>query len=69
MKYAEMDCARMQQLFSPYIDGRVSGAEMHAVTRHIEKCARCEWEYAAMQRTQQLLSGFRSKESARGPGF
>jgi hypothetical protein len=63
MKYAEMDCARMQQLFSPYIDGRVSGAEMHAVTRHIEKCARCEWEYAAMQRTQQLLSGLGPKKA------
>jgi hypothetical protein len=63
MKYAEMDCARMQQLFSPYIDGRVSGAEMHAVTRHIEKCARCEWEYAAMQRTQQLLSGLGPKRA------
>src|ERR1700679_851981 len=63
MKYAEMDCARMQQLFSPYIDGRVSGAEMHAVTRHIEKCARCEWEYAAMQRTQQLLSGLGPKQA------
>jgi hypothetical protein len=53
----------MQQLFSPYIDGRVSGAEMHAVTRHIEKCARCEWEYAAMQRTQQLLSGLGPKKA------
>ena len=63
MKYVEMDCARMQQLFSPYIDGRVSGAEMHAVTRHIEKCARCEWEYAAMQRTQQLLSGLGPKKA------
>jgi hypothetical protein len=63
MKYAEMDCARMQQLFSPYIDGRASGAEMHAVTRHIEKCARCEWEYAAMQRTQQLLSGLGPKKA------
>jgi len=63
MKYVEMDCARMQQLFSPYIDGRVTGAEMHAVTRHIEKCARCEWEYAAMQRAQQLLSGLGPKKA------
>jgi hypothetical protein len=53
----------MQQLFSPYIDGRVTGAEMHAVTRHIEKCARCEWEYAAMQRAQQLLSGLGPKKA------
>lgn len=63
MKYAEMDCKRIKQLFSPYIDGRVSGAEMHALTRHIEECSNCQWEYAAMQRTQQLLSGLGPKKA------
>ena len=30
-----MNCAEIKKLFSPYLDGRVSGAEMRAVTRHV----------------------------------
>lgn len=63
MKYAEMNCAEVKQLFSPYLDGRVSGAEMRALTRHVEHCADCEWEYAALQRTQQLLSSLGPKKA------
>lgn len=29
---------------------------MRAITRHVEQCVRCAREYAAMQRTQQLLA-------------
>src|SRR5580698_9364369 len=63
MKHAEMNCAEIKQLFSPYIDGRVSGSEMRALTRHMEQCAICEREYAAMQRTQQLLASLGRKKA------
>ncbi len=36
MKCDEMNCAEIKQLFSPYLDGRVSGSEMRALTRHVE---------------------------------
>lgn len=58
-----MNCARMRKLFSPYLDGRVSGSEMHALTRHVEQCAECGREFAAMQRTQQLLSHLGTKKA------
>ena len=51
-----MTCTEIKKLFSPYLDGRVSGSEMHALTRHVEECARCAREYAATERTQQLLA-------------
>src|SRR5258708_37570006 len=51
-----MNGAETKKLFSPYLDGRVSGSEMRALTRHVEQCTGCEREYAAMQRTQQLLA-------------
>jgi hypothetical protein len=57
-----MKCHEIRNLFSPYLDGRVSGSEMRALTRHVEQCAGCEREFAAMQRTQQLLSGLGSKK-------
>lgn len=62
-KYAGTNCARTRELFSPYLDGRVSGAEMHAVTHHLEQCAACEREFAAMQRTQQLLASLGPKKA------
>jgi len=56
-------CTEIRKLFSPYLDGRVSGAEMRTVARHVEQCAACEREYAAMQRTQQLLSELGAKKA------
>ena len=58
-----MKCTEIKKLFSPYLDGRVSGMEMRTVARHVEQCAACEREYAAMQRTQQLLSELRAKRA------
>src|ERR1019366_6328052 len=51
-----MTCTETKKLFSPYLDGSASGSQMHALTRHVEQCASCAREYAATQRTQQLLS-------------
>ena len=56
MNFAKKNCADIRKLFSPYLDGRVSGSQMRALTRHVEGCKSCAWEYAAMQRTQQLLA-------------
>ena len=58
-----MNCAETKRLFSPYLDGRVSGSEMRALTRHVAQCTGCEREYAAMQRTQQLLAGLGPKRA------
>lgn len=58
-----MKCAEIRRLFSPYLDGRVSGSEMRALTRHVELCTGCAQEYAAVQRTQQLLSSVGRKKA------
>src|SRR6202158_6619519 len=58
-----MKCAAIKKLFSPYLDGQVAGAEMRAVTRHVEQCAGCAREYAATQRTQQLLASLGPKKA------
>src|SRR5260221_1817183 len=57
-----MKCAETKNLFSPYLDGRASGAEMRALTRHVEGCTSCAREYAAMQRTQELLASLGPKK-------
>src|SRR5271166_2187368 len=58
-----MKCTEIRKSFSPYLDGRVSGSEMRALTRHVEQCAGCAREYAAMQRTQQLLASLGRKKA------
>ena len=58
-----MTCAEIKQLFSPYLDGRVSGSEMRALTRHVEQCDGCAREYTAMQRTQRLLASLGPKKA------
>jgi Putative zinc-finger len=51
-----MKCSQAATLFSPYLDGAVTGKEMHKINRHLEGCGACRQEYAALQRTQQLLA-------------
>ena len=58
-----MKCGDVTELFSPYLDGQVSGVEMHKLSRHLEECPRCTREYAAIQRTQQLLAGLGPKKT------
>jgi hypothetical protein len=58
-----MNCGEAKKLFSPYLDGRMSGREMRVLSGHIEECPRCAHEYAAMQRTQQLLASLGKKKA------
>jgi hypothetical protein len=50
-----MTCPKAKRLFSPYLDGRVSGAEMLALQRHLQECAGCNQHYESLRQTQQLL--------------
>lgn len=54
---AELRCREAKQLFSPYLDGAVTGTEMLALQDHLAKCSRCGKQYAALRRSQQLLAG------------
>jgi hypothetical protein len=43
-------------LFSPYLDGAVTGKEMRELSHHMESCEGCSRQYAALRRTQNLLA-------------
>ena len=58
-----MNCAEAKKMFSPYLDGQVSGAQMRALGRHMEGCVRCDREYAGLRQTQQLLAGLGPKKA------
>ena len=51
-----MNCGQAKALFSPYLDGAVTGMQMHAISRHLEGCGQCQQQYDSLRQTQQLLS-------------
>jgi hypothetical protein len=51
-----MTCAQANPLFSPYLDGAVTGRQMHDLSSHLESCDPCRQRYVSLRRTQQLLS-------------
>ncbi len=55
VKNTELQCPRAKRLFSPYLDGAVTGTEMLALQDHLSECVACNREYQALRRTQQLL--------------
>jgi hypothetical protein len=58
-----MKCGEAKKLFSPYLDGQVSGREMRALNGHMEECSGCAREYVAVRRTQQLLANLGPKRA------
>ena len=51
-----MNCAHSKSLFSCYLDGAVTGKQMHALNQHPETCDGCRQEYDSLRQTQQLLA-------------
>lgn len=48
-------CSQAKRLFSPYLDGAVTGAEMLALQDHFADCLACNSEYQSLRETQRLL--------------
>jgi Putative zinc-finger len=51
-----MRCTDAKPLFSSYMDGAVSGMEMHEVSNHLNECAVCELEYAMLEKSRALVA-------------
>jgi hypothetical protein len=56
-KNMQLQCPKAKRLFSPYLDGAVTGTEMLALQQHLSNCGACSQEYQALRQTQQLLAG------------
>jgi len=51
----ELRCLQAKRLFSPYLDGAVTGAEMLALQDHFADCVECSAQYQLLRETQRLL--------------
>ncbi|MGC8862665.1 MAG: zf-HC2 domain-containing protein [Armatimonadota bacterium] len=55
-----MNCRRVANLISAYVDGELSGAEMLAIRRHLSECAECAEEYESIRLLKQAVSRLRA---------
>lgn len=51
-----MMCAQAKSMLSAYLDGAVTGKQMHSLGQHLQGCGLCNREYLSLQRTQFLLA-------------
>jgi len=52
---SKLQCPQARKLFSPYLDGAVTGTEMLALQDHLSGCADCNQHYLSLRKSQQLL--------------
>jgi hypothetical protein len=51
-----MTCVHSKSLLSAYLDGAITGKQMHALDLHLRGCATCAAEYQSLRRTQSLMN-------------
>ena len=51
-----MTCTQARPLFSPYLDGAVTGKQMRELSHHLESCEPCNRHYISLRQTQSLLT-------------
>ena len=50
------DVRPSRPLFSPYLDGAVTGKQMREISHHLESCDPCSRQYVSLRQTQHLLA-------------
>lgn len=58
-----MNCKETRNRFSPYLDGAISGTQMHEVAEHMRQCPECSQEFASLESTRALLSSLGPKQA------
>ena len=52
-----MNCSKIQNLLSAYLDGEVTGEEQQLIRRHLRDCKVCSEEHDSLQTTKRLICG------------
>jgi anti-sigma factor RsiW len=55
-----MNCRRVVNLISPYVDGELTGAEMLAIRRHLSDCPECLAECESLRATKLAITRLRT---------
>src|SRR3954468_11376095 len=52
----QTQCAQARAMFSSYLDGALTGAEMQSIARHMQECGECRAEYTSLAKSQRLVA-------------
>lgn len=52
-----MVCSAVQEKFTEYLDGRLSGAEMQGISAHLDRCRDCAREWDSLCSMQAAVAG------------
>lgn len=58
-----MRCTEARPLFSSYLDGAMSGAEMRQVSEHLNGCSECRSQYVLLERMRTVLGSLGRKHA------
>ena len=62
-------CETVRASFSEYLDGAVSGHEMHAIAAHLRACPSCDKEFSNLRQMQASLASLRSLKAPSNLGL
>jgi len=65
----EMDCRKIEQLISPYIDQELTRAEADMVRVHLSGCTDCQKEYEDLVRLSSVMQNLKQAVVPAPPGF
>ena len=51
-----MTCTQSKSILSSYLDGALTGKEMHSLDKHLRQCSTCYREYESLRCTQSVLA-------------
>lgn len=58
-----MKCKEIRSRFSPYLDGAVSGAQMHDIAEHVRQCPECSSEFTRLEYTRSLVASLGPRQA------
>src|SRR3954463_12294991 len=61
MNPTQTQCEQMRDMFSSYLDGALTGAEMQSIARHMQECGECRAEYSSLAKSQRLVASLGRK--------
>lgn len=64
-----MDCRKIEQLISPYVDGELTRAEMDMVKAHLSACTDCQQEYEGLMQLSSVMKSINREEVPAPKGF
>jgi hypothetical protein len=58
-----MKCSQARSLFSPYLDGVLTGHQMRDLGNHLAQCEACNQDYALLGATQRAVSSLERRQA------